>query len=75
MIRCHCGLPLHYASPESQAMAERVIATAGGHQYIPVTVSGRTWLVQRHYVMLHGLKAQDLLATGLGFEEIKAIER
>jgi hypothetical protein len=35
-----------------------------------VTVDGRrTWLVPRHYIALHGLKAEQL--PGMGFEEVK----
>jgi hypothetical protein len=64
---CACGRPLHYTSPITQHYVEKMIATLGSH--VPVTVQGRTWLVQRHYVALHGLKAVDL--PNLGFEEVR----
>ena len=32
------------------------------------TSSGRSWMVPRHYIALHGLKAQDL--PELGFPEV-----
>ena len=65
-VMCPCGRPLHYANPESQARIERMIRTLGPE--IPVTILGRTWLVSRHYIALHGLRAADLPA--LGFPEI-----
>jgi hypothetical protein len=38
---------------------------------VAVTVSGRTWLVSRHFIALHGLKAAELpeLAKRYGFIE------
>jgi hypothetical protein len=35
---------------------------------MPVTVGGRTWMVPRHYIALHGLKAVEM--PFLGFEEV-----
>jgi len=37
-------------------------------EYIPITVGDRIWRVQRHYIALHGIKAEEL--PGLGFQEI-----
>jgi hypothetical protein len=66
--RCACGLPLHYSSPEVRAQVERMIEFAGGNPLVIVTVTSkrpgvkmRHFLVQRHYIALHGLKTQDLL--------------
>ncbi len=64
---CHCGQPLHYNSPECQQQVRQLVDELGTH--IRVTVGGRTWLVQRHYLALHGLKAVEL--PFLGFEEVK----
>src|SRR4030095_11582 len=65
---CACGLPLHYSAPELQAEVERMIALAGGNPLVIVTVTSkrpgvkaRHFLVQRHYIALHGLKTQELL--------------
>jgi hypothetical protein len=33
-----------------------------------VKVNGRTWLVDRHYIALHGLKASEV--ASLGFTEV-----
>jgi hypothetical protein len=63
---CHCGRPLHYSNPTIQQFVEALIAQKG--EYQPVTVSGRTWLVQRHYIALHGLKGGEL--PSLGFKEV-----
>jgi len=66
---CYCGLPLHYTDPEIQRSVERLVRELGTHTR--VTVSGRTWLVPRHYIALHGLRAAEL--PMLGFEEIRSI--
>ena len=63
---CHCGKPLHYASAERRAEVERLIEELGAN--ITVCVGFRRWLVPRHYIALHGLKASSL--PGLGFPEI-----
>ena len=63
---CHCGKPLHYTSQEHRAVADQLIKEYG--EYVTVTVLGRTWLVPRHYIALHGLKAEEI--HKLGFEEV-----
>lgn len=63
---CHCGKPLHYLNPAAQSYVEDMVKAHGPN--VKVTAGGRTWLVQRHYIALHGLKAGDL--PNLGFEEI-----
>lgn len=55
---CPCGKPLHYASPENEAMVEELVAQLG--EDVRVTVGDRSWLVPRHYIALHGLKAWEL---------------
>jgi hypothetical protein len=75
---CACGLPLHYSSPELRREVERMIQLAGGNPLVIVTVTSRRpgvrarhFLVQRHYIALHGLKTQDLLkGTIPGAKEI-----
>jgi hypothetical protein len=67
-ILCHCGKPLHYNDPDVREMVEALIAGYGPD--ILVTVEGRSWLVQRHYIALHGLNAWEI--EKLGFPEVKS---
>jgi len=76
--RCACGQPLHYSSPELRAQVERMIASVGGNPMVIVTVTSklgrptRHFLVQRHYIALHGLKTQELLKGRIpGAKEIE----
>lgn len=64
--KCHCGQPLHYTDSMHEQVVRRLIMTLGEH--VKVTRGNRSWLVSRHYIALHGLKAEDL--PTLGFEEI-----
>jgi hypothetical protein len=66
--RCHCGQPLHYQHEATQQLVERLIADQGA--YVPMTCEGRTWLVQRHYLALHGVVGHEL--PYLGFKEVVA---
>ena len=63
---CHCGQPLHYTDDRTRAMVESLIAALG--ERMRVTVGGRTWLVPRHYIALHGIRSVELPL--LGFEEV-----
>jgi len=63
---CHCGRPLHYTDPVIERMVRALIDELG--EYIRITVEGRTWLVQRHYIALHGVKGSEL--PSLGFPEV-----
>jgi hypothetical protein len=63
---CHCGRPLHYKTDRAADYMRRLVDELG--PLVAVSVEGRTWLVQRHYVALHGLKAKEL--PMLGFEEL-----
>ena len=62
---CACGRPLHYSNPKARAFVADLVARLGPS--IRVTVGGRTWLVPRHYIALHGIKAWAL--PSLGFPE------
>lgn len=55
---CACGLPLHYNSPVAERIGRTQTELYG--VMIPITTPAGTWLVQRHYVLLHGLRAMDL---------------
>jgi hypothetical protein len=63
---CHCGQPLHYADPAARRAVEKLIELQG--ECVPITAGERTWLVPRHYIALHGIKAEEL--PTLGFREI-----
>ncbi len=68
---CPCGQPLHYATPEAAAYMDRVVAELG--DCIAVQALGKgTYLVPRHFIALHGLKAEELavLAFLYDFEQI-----
>lgn len=66
---CHCGRPLHYADSVLAAFCRKLVADQG--EFVPVTCDERTWLVQRHYIALHGLKAVEL--PTLGFLEVTGL--
>lgn len=72
-VRCHCGRPLHYSDPQIQAQVEALIRAHGEYVKVTVPESGRCWLVQRHYIGLHGLIAEEL--PYLGFEEIEDVRQ
>lgn len=56
--RCACGLPLHYTDKGMEARVTQLAEELG--EYQPVQVGHEKYLVQRHYIALHGLKPQDL---------------
>jgi hypothetical protein len=57
--RCACGLPLHYTDKGVEAQVKKMVAELG--EWMPVQVGGtERYMVQRHYIALHGLKAPDL---------------
>jgi len=64
---CHCGKPLHYTDKSLQDHIEEMCSRLGDR--MEVEVSGRRFLVPRHYIALHGLKGADV--ASLGFEEVK----
>ncbi len=63
---CHCGRPLHYVKPETERLVRRQIELQGEFVIVE-TLAGR-WLVPRHYIALHGLKADEV--AQLGFEPV-----
>ena len=40
MQMCHCGKPLHYSDPKTQAMVQEMVDTLG--PMVRVTAGGRT---------------------------------
>lgn len=67
---CPCGRPLHYADPQRRRYMEDMVQRLGST--ILVSVEGRGWLIPRHYIALHGIKASDLpeLSRRYGFKEV-----
>lgn len=70
-LRCDCGLPLHYTNPEIRRQMERMVEQFG--PCIEVTVAGRSWMVSRHYIALHGISGSELpeLARKFGWEHVR----
>jgi len=68
--KCWCGKPLHYKDKKTEKMVQELVDQLG--EFVLVTVAGRTFLVQRHFVALHGIEGKDL--SKLGFKEIKRDE-
>jgi hypothetical protein len=66
--KCHCGKPLHYNDPSVRAFVEEIISKQGLFIEVQV-VGGKKYLVDRHYIALHGIKAKEI--PTLGFKEIK----
>ncbi len=63
---CWCGKPLHYSSEKTRAIMEYFVRELGPN--VPVVCEDKTYLVPRHYIALHGLKACELPL--LGFKTI-----
>lgn len=65
-VRCHCGRPLHYKDPLLRKQLEDLVSKLGPN--VEVAYEGRTYLVPRHYIALHGIKGVDI--SSLGFTEV-----
>lgn len=68
---CACGRPLHYAEQSTLEAMVRLVEEHG--ECIRMVDSrGRAFMVQRHYVALHGMRETQLarIADELGFEEV-----
>lgn len=64
---CPCGRELHYSNPETERQVRQLVARLGRYQKITVAGLG-TYMVDRHYIALHGVKGEDIPL--LGFERI-----
>jgi uncharacterized protein YbbK (DUF523 family) len=74
MKMCPCGKPLHYNGMHHvQAMIEQQIEELGESVRVTVPEMGRSFMVPRHFVALHGIRAKDLpwLVGRYGIEEIE----
>lgn len=67
MELCACGQPLHYSSPEIREFIESQIRRDGPTLRVEVTGSG-VWLVPRHFIALHGIRARELPKLAQRFE-------
>lgn len=56
---CRCGQPLHYPNDAMRAAVEALITSAGRLELTVQTASG-TYEVSRHYIALHGIRAEEL---------------
>ena len=63
---CACGQPLHYTDDAVRRFCDSMVEQFG--ENVVVNVGLRRWLVQRHYIALHGLAAKEL--PQLGFPEV-----
>ncbi len=65
---CHCGKPIHYTDLENRVRVKRLIHYHG--EFVSITIEGKgTFKVQRHYIALHGIKADEI--DQLGFEKVE----
>lgn len=65
---CACGRPLHYKDLVLQQVVEDNCARMGEHVTIHVERGENethTFHVQRHFIVLHGIRSQDLMRYGL----------
>jgi hypothetical protein len=67
---CACGLPLHYTSMQAREYVDALIAALG--PTLLITVGQQTFRVPRHYIALHGIRAQEL--PTLGFAEVPTVD-
>lgn len=70
MERCGCGQPLHYTNPAAQRAVEEIVEALG--PLVKVVVIEGAWIVPRHYIALHGIKADEVkrLAEWFGWEQV-----
>jgi hypothetical protein len=69
---CACGRPLHYTDPEVRKVMDVLVKNLGPDIRVtvinPLTKQPVTYLVQRHFVALHGLDGEEV--HKLGFPEV-----
>jgi hypothetical protein len=64
--RCWCGNSLHYKDKEFEQEVRHIVERFG--EYIVIEQNGHKYLVQRHYIALHGIPSKDL--SKIGFQEV-----
>jgi hypothetical protein len=55
---CACGRPLHYNNKDVERIVKRYAEKLG--EMVEIAAPSGTFLVQRHYIALHGVGAKDL---------------
>jgi hypothetical protein len=69
--KCACGKPLHYTDPTVRKVMDQLVKNLGPTIRVtivdPKTKEPKTYLVQRHFIALHGLNGWEV--AGLGFPE------
>ena len=68
---CGCGKPLHYSDLHIREVVQHFVDKLG--ECVEVAVNGRRWLIPRHFLALHGLKAARIaeIAARYGFKEVQ----
>lgn len=56
--RCACGLPLHYTDKAKELEITKDCESLG--EWMPYHTINETYLIQRHYHALHGLKGNEI---------------
>jgi len=56
-MKCACGKPFHYKNKDQQHMVQRFSDQLGAD--VEVEIGDRRYSAQRHYIALHGLRAQE----------------
>lgn len=59
---CPCGQPLHYTDAAAARQVQALVDSMG--EEVCVTTDDGTFRVSRHYIALHGLKADDVALLG-----------
>lgn len=70
-MRCWCGRRLHYSDQKIRREVERFNKERGEFVKVTNLETGKAYLVQRHYIVLHGLLGGNLPI--LGFKEAKKL--
>lgn len=66
---CYCGKPLHYNNLENFVKVSKLSDELGEFVTVHSIKTGKKYLVQRHYIALHGIKGSEI--DSLGFKEAK----
>lgn len=71
---CACGRPLHYSRIDNELYVRAMIDLHGPTIPVRVLNSEESYLVPRHYIALHGIKAIELptLAALYGWEKVRS---
>ena len=64
---CQCGHPLHYQNTEIEKIVTELCDIKGDYIIVQSTKNFKSYMVQRHFIALHGLKGKDV--SKMGFME------